>query len=399
MTNSLIITLKLDEEGIDGKAVKANVLSKKLKNLYLFTDAIFRLHSDILKQYKIKQDELIPYVKDIKSGSVEVISEIVDLQIRLGEHRPFEMFFNDYSRINKIIQSNKFNEEKESSLVATCRYLREMINPKATNSKLLIGYGNRVEELNLDGITRQKISSILDRIKSTSHWVYGIIIGLRMKPIVRSQIGNDEGTLESEIPEKISLSFMTFDGTEGSVEISYTFYADNEEILRINSIIQIIGNFDQYEWKRTGVLSNVTDVLPISVDIMTYENVSKEYKEIIDQIKELDEGWDGPGSTSYEKPVIEKSLVFLSKLIYDAKEKRNISLPFPYMYPGSFGGIELEFPEKKYHIQVSILDEDTAVEIYCCSKKNPNNEYNETIIHYEIEDSFFNWLEEVTSNE
>jgi hypothetical protein len=190
-------------------------------------------------------------------------------------------------------------------------------------------------EPNLEGIAGQGKSSISDT-NSSSHWIYANIIGLKWKGTVGFQKEDEENKEE----DKVTVNFITFDGIEIKLDIPFPYYINNVSTLFVNSVVQISGISEQNEWKTTGIITDFSEIIPIS-DKMTYEKVEKEQKEIIDEIKELEEGWDSRDAKPVKNETIEDTKMFISALMCRAN-KKGLKIDELIVTPGYDGSIGIE---------------------------------------------------------
>ena len=129
------------------------------------------------------------------------------------------------------------------------------------------------------------------------------------------------------------------------------------------------------------------------LNMMIFKKLKKKYKLRIKSILNLEEGWDLPDSKNYKPETIDNSLSYLSKIIKLLKKKYNKDLPDPMLFPGGSGGIELEWSEQKFNLQISIpknICELTG--IYGVNKMNKDDEILIDFKLFEVRDDLIEWL-------
>ncbi len=124
-----------------------------------------------------------------------------------------------------------------------------------------------------------------------------------------------------------------------------------------------------------------------------FNDLEKNYKIRIRKILDLEKGWDLPSSGIYKAETIKISLLYLSKIIQSLKKEFNKKLPYPMIFPGGSGGIELEWSEQNFVLQVSIpKNTKEFTGIYGVNKMDKDDEILIDCRLFEVSENLIVWL-------
>lgn len=90
---------------------------------------------------------------------------------------------------------------------------------------------------------------------------------------------------------------------------------------------------------------------------MTKKNFNKRASEIL----ELEENWDGEGSSSYKKTTVERAKTFLDALLERFLSLYKFDLELPHILPGIDGEIDLEWKSLSFQLLISIPEVETEL--------------------------------------
>ena len=124
--------------------------------------------------------------------------------------------------------------------------------------------------------------------------------------------------------------------------------------------------------------------------------LKKRYRKEVEKLLKLEKGWDLPDSEKYQPETIINSFNYLSKVIQLLKEKHEKDLPYPMLFPGGSGGIELEWSEENFDLQISIpKDIKELTGIYGVNKKNEEDEILIDFKLFEVKEDLIEWLNRI----
>lgn len=147
-----------------------------------------------------------------------------------------------------------------------------------------------------------------------------------------------------------------------------------------------------------GIKPEISDVIKVEWigAEKIFKNLKIKYIKEIEKILKLEKGWDLPDSDIYKPETIRNGLFYLSKIIQLLREKYKKELPYPMLFPGGSGGIELEWSEENFDLQISIpIDIKELSGIYGVNKKDKDDEIIIDFKLFEVREDLIEWLSRI----
>lgn len=103
------------------------------------------------------------------------------------------------------------------------------------------------------------------------------------------------------------------------------------------------------------------------------------------RILELEENWDGEGSTGYSEDTLNRAFAFLSTHVEGLWGKYGLSSPIPRIAPGPNGSIDLHWKQPSWELLVNIPEDANQVATFY------GDDYGVQKIRGSLHQSGFHW--------